>query len=559
MNIPRDPVERQQFYDNLIRECFASRQNRYTFYQACRSYYLFGTQDNTQAPYNKIGSTIETLCSFIYSPIGVRFSIYLGTTATEDDVHFAQPLAREITDQWRISKTHLLFSLGLRWSLAFGVMIAKVMWNGRNVRSYLVEPHQFGVHREDIIDLHDQEAFCMAYTISRTQLESTLAGNPRLPEIMRRVGRGGDEVASRPYTDGLNRLILAGPIAGIPNSVAIGTGGGIISGGLAGNGGVMYDYAPRVDTELVDMCELYVFDDEDNDYRCVTLAAPGIVIYDRPQRNVGFIRGKPAFEVIRPEINLYDYFWGDSFVARLAGLQESYTKRWFAVQRLLDKQVDPPKSVRFGMAMADEKLRALNTPGGIVGLPPQAQVDDHLPTIPDDVFKELSKIEAMFDDVAGIGHVLQGKGEAGVRSRGQADLLARLGSARPKERAAVAEESAQGLAGLMLRNVQEHSDQRFIAEMPGGKRLPFTAEQFTKDYEVHVDAHSSSPIFVEDRKQDALQLREAGAIDRETFLEMMDPPNLQHLKSRLKVMEAKEAQAQQQKQALEMATGKAQK
>ena len=53
----------------------------------------------------------------------------------------------------------------------------------------------------------------------------------------------------------------------------------------------------------------------------------------------------------------------------------------------------------------------------------------------------------------------------------------------------------------MLRLVQDHSDQRFQTQLEG-KELTFIAEQFTRDYEVKVDAHSSSPIFVEDRKHD---------------------------------------------------------
>ena len=58
---------------------------------------------------------------------------------------------------------------------------------------------------------------------------------------------------------------------------------------------------------------------------------------------------------------------------------------------------------------------------------PQGKVDIHAPTLPEDMFAEISQIDSMFDDQAGLGHVLQGKGEAGVRSKGQADLMARLG------------------------------------------------------------------------------------------------------------------------------------
>jgi len=128
-----------------------------------------------------------------------------------------------------------------------------------------------------------------------------------------------------------------------------------------------------------------------------------------------------------------------------------------------------------------------------------------------------------------------------------------LGSSRPKERAVAVEESAEEAAGQILHLVQDHSEQRFVAAIQtpdGSNELPFTAEQFTKDYEVKVDAHSSSPIFVEDRKHDAVTMLEAKAIDRETFLDMMDPPNLQDLKERLKRLE--KAEAEDRKMELQM-------
>ena len=180
---------------------------------------------------------------------------------------------------------------------------------------------------------------------------------------------------------------------------------------------------------------------------------------------------------------------------------------------------------------------------------PTAKVTEHKTEIPAQIWADLKELDAMFDDQAGLGSVLQGKGEPGVRSRGQADMMARLGSSRPKERAVAIEESAETLAGRMLRLKQDHSEQRFQVQLEG-KELTFTAEQFTKDYEVKVDGHSSSPIFVEDRKHDAITLREAKAIDRETLLDMFDPPNLQDLKERLKKIEKAELEAHQQENVL---------
>jgi hypothetical protein len=291
------------------------------------------------------------------------------------------------------------------------------------------------------------------------------------------------------------------------------------------------------------MCDLYVWDDEENDYQVVTRASPDVIIYDRPSHWMGHVKGIAPFIPIRPEFNLYDYFWGDAFVARLTWLQDWRTERTYQIRNLLTKQFDPPMTMTGGVGISEEKFLAYGSAGGRMSMSmPTAKVDVHEPKLPADTFAELAQIDSMFEDRAGLGHVLQGKGEAGVRSRGQADLMARLGSSRPKERAIAAEESAEDAAGNILRLVQDHSDQRFQCAIPGQQEpLTFIAEQFTRDYEVKVDGHSSSPIFIEDRKHDAITLLEAKAIDRETLLDMFDPPNLQDLKERLKVLQQQEA------------------
>ena len=547
MIIPSDPILKNLLYEELVKQCTASRQERFTFHQTLRNYYLFGSRDATGAPYNKIGSTVDTLNSFIYSPDGLRFSLHLGTEASKDEIFKSVPLAQEVTEQWRTSRTHVLFGTGLRWSCVFGCMMMKILWNRDGVRSYLVEPHQFGVLREDILDLPDQEAFTHHYTMTRSALEYSLEGNPRKAPIMTRVGNSTTE-GFPPLASGLSRLLIGSPVGGVSGSFAIPGMTSGVAGGLSGSGrGPIYDYSPKNEVPLIDMCDLYVWNDEAADYQVVTRAAPDIIIYDRLSAWMGHVKGVPPFVKIRPDFNLYDYFWGFSFVARLTWLQDWRTDRLSQIHVLLNKQTNPPKSITGGVGITAEKLLALNTPGGEVSFPtPNAKVTMHIPEIPNDVFAEVDKIDAMFDDEAGLGHVLQGKGEAGVRSRGQADLMARLGSARPKERAIAAEESAEEAAGLILRLVQDHSDQRFQVPLEDGHELTFIAEQFTRDYEVKVDAHSSSPIFVEDRKHDATTLLEAHAIDRETYLDMYDPPNLQDLKERLKKIEIAEQKARQE-------------
>lgn len=544
MKIPGDTIERATLCQDLVRQCTATRIQRFNLYNTLRNYYLFGSPDNRGSPYNKVASTIETLASFIYAPDSTKFSLKLGTLATDDDVHKSVPLAHELTEQWRLSKAHILLDLGLRWSLTFGCMMMKVQWLKKHVRCYLVEPHQFGVLREDIMDLRDQEAFTHHYTMTKTQLMSQMEGHPKKKEVESKAGQGaGDNQIPGHFGEGLSRLLIGGPITGISGSLASGTGMTSVEGGVGSAGrGPAYDWTPKVDAELIDMCDLYVWDDQIEEYRLITQCSPGVTIYDRPASDVSHIKGEPPFGVIRPGYTNYDYFWGEAFVSKLSWLQDWRTRRILEVNKLLSRQADPPVMFSGMGGISEEKASAFRAAGGLLSTAvPNAKAEFMPPTLPPDIFTEINQIDRWFEDQAGLGHILQGQGEAGVRSKGQADLMARLGSSRPKDRATAVEESAESIARLILLSVQDHSDQRFQITV-GGKPLTFTAEEFTKDYEVKVDGHSSSPIFMEDIKHTAITLFEARAIDRTTLLEMFDPPNLQELKSRLQRIEAQEQQ-----------------
>ena len=91
------------------------------------------------------------------------------------------------------------------------------------------------------------------------------------------------------------------------------------------------------------------------------------------------------------------------------------------------------------------------------------------------------------------------------------------------------------VATLYLKAMQVYDPTKFVDT----EGQPFIPEQFTKDYVVKVDAHSNSPIFTEDTKQLAFNLFKAGAIDKESLLDLLEPPMKQLLKDKLKQAEAK--------------------
>lgn len=542
MKIPADPLQRQQLYEDLIRKCTFSRSDREAAYRACRSYYLFGCAEGLRVAYNKIQPTVELLRSFIYSAETTRFTMHLGATLTNAErtaeLQKGRRLAEEVNEQWHESDTDLIVADAVTWSLVNGCTIVKQLWKGGS-QPYLVDPENFGVYREDIASLERQEAVVECYTISKAELERQLdeIDHPRRSEIIATVSaNAAPQGTEGGFPEGVQRLVISQTT---PNMI----GAANASPGM----GDAYQYRPMVDAELVGMFELYVWDDDLQDYRIVTIAEGGVIIFDR--KNFGIPKMLPYTKYCPKPLPFY--FWGQSFVASLMMLQDWRTERMEQIKKLLSMAVKPPKSAIGIPGITDEKMAALFRAGGSFSSPtPGGDIKEFAPKVPENVFAEIQQIDAMFEDMAGVSHVMQGKGESGVRAKGHADLLARLSSARPKQMALVIEDALERQATMSLRLLQQHSDQEFQTEAEPA--LTFIARQFTNDFVVKVDAHSSSAIFVEDKKADAEVLLKAGAIDRTTFLEMFDPPGVQELKARLKVREAQEQKAAEQKMQLEM-------
>ena len=533
MRIPTEPLDREYFYLDLIQKCLVSREDRNPDYASLRSWYLFGNgPDDSPALYNKIFPHIDQLTSFLYSAETTRFSIDLGAAVPQEEHNKIPALTRALNDEWLSSNADQVFSTAVTWSLCFNTTFVKLVIN-KGIHPYMVEPSTIGVLREDTPFLDRQEAFVQTYYITKSELYNRLYSHPNRESIVKRVSSTQHERTE--IANGIERIILSQSNPTLYGNVNL---------DLAG----LNRYKAVVSEDTVEMTELWVWNDETNDYQVVTKADPDVIIYDRPGETV-FLKGECPFVQVCPN-PLYDYFWGMSEVQRLIFLQQLRNKRMAEILDLLSKQVSPPTALIGFTGIMDEKNFALNRAGGLLSTDmPSAKVEKLAPQIPPDLFREIGEIDLMFEEASGIVSVLQGRGEQGVRSSGHASQLARLGSSRAKKRALIIEDSLEKLATLYLKCMQAYNNTHF-KDING---LPFIAEQFTGDFVVKVDAHSNSPIFTEDQRTLAFNLFKAGVIDKESLLDMLDPPMKQLLKDRLKKMEEKQqqqqqAQAQQQQQ-----------
>jgi len=523
MRIPTEHAARESFYLDIIEKCEVSKAERKADYSSLRAWYLFGAgPEESPAIYNKIYPHLDQLTSFLYSAETTRFSINIGASVPNQEHKKIPTLTQALNDEWLNSNADQVFSNAMTWSLTYSSTFIKLIYNN-GIHPYMVEPAAMGVLREDTQYLDRQEAITQTYYITRSELMARLYSHPKRTQILDRITASYNPLPTE-VPEGVDRIVMSQTNPTIYGTVNLDLYG--------------YNrYKARVAEDTVEMRELWVWNDEISDYQVVTIATPDVVIYDRPGESV-FLKGELPFVQICPSPQ-YDYFWGQSEVQRLIYLQQMRNRRMTEILDLLSKQVAPPTALMGFSGILDEKNFALNRAGGLLSTDmPNAKVEKLAPNIPQDLYGSIREIDQMFEEASGIVSVLQGRGESGVRSAGHASQLARLGSSRAKKRALVIEDSLEKVATLYLKLMQVYDNTHYTT----AEDMKFVAEQFTKDFIVKVDAHSNSPIFTEDLRQLAFNLFKAQAIDKESLLDLLEPPMKQELKDRLKRMEAKQAQ-----------------
>ena len=529
MRIPSNELIREQFFRDLIEKCMVSLQERKGDYSSLRSWFLFGSgPEESPTIFNKIYPHIDQLTSFLYSAETTRFSINVGASVPDQEQIKVPRLTLALNDEWLNSNADQVFSSALTWALVFNSTFIKLVYN-KGIHPYMVEPASIGVLREDTPYTDRQEALVHTYYITKSELYARLYSHPKREQIVKRISTSV-HTKTEDLPEGVDRIIMSQSNPTIYGNVNLDLFG-------------MNRYKARVAEETVKMHELWVWNDETEDYQVITMADPDVFIYDRPGKEI-FLKGELPFVQICPNPQ-FDYYWGQSEVQRLVFLQQLRNNRMTEILDLLAKQVAPPTALTGFTGILDEKNFALNRAGGLLATDmPNAKAERLAPEMPSSLFEVIHECDAMFSEVSGISSILQGKGEAGVRSSGHASQLARLGSSRAKKRALIVEDSLEKVATLYLKLMQTYDKTHFTDE-EGNKFIP---EQFTRDYVVKVDAHSNSPIFTEDLRQLAFNLFKAQAIDKESLLDLLEPPMKQLLKDRLRKKEQMAANQPQQAQ-----------
>src|SRR6266446_801035 len=545
---------------NVINRCETSRNNRQERNRWLRLWYVRGTDlAGPPARYNMIKKTMRLASSYLYAPESTRFSLILPADTRDRYLSETEVGRDQLMQQWRNSGADVAMKSNVEWSTVYGTTLAKLIpeHGGRSKLAY-VDPGSFGVTREDIAGLDEQEAFCHWYMMSLPEIDRLTKNLKNHDDIMLTASQmampGASTDSSAAYPQMVNQII----VSSLNNQVATAN----VEMGTLG------DDRPEVDEPTVEMVDVWEKTEYEWKYEegrregetikfidwKVTTCMGSHQIIERRNPDIPWLPDGWESEI--PFVSLSptpypDYFWGASDVADLVALQVWRENRMVDIDKAIALNLNPPIFFS-GMPLSDEKMKAMRSPGGNIASPqPQAKMDPLVINFPPEAWQGLKEIDNMFNEMAGVPEILQGAAQQNVRAGGQVTAMANIAVGRLRAKSLIVEDVLEILATRMFHLMQRNDPTEYTKE--DGEA--FYLSQIPPDVVVSVSAHSASPVYQEDMINNAQLLLKAGAIDMPTFVELVNPPMVEALRTKSKKLA--EAKAKQQDKIMAIQEAKA--
>lgn len=539
MKLPGDTQRLTNWARELIDQCMVSREARRLQSRQWRQLYYSGSLNGGTSKFNKCFSHVDKLSSYIFSPADVRFSLEFEGDSLPAWNEKTTTGARYMNRKFNRTGCGSTFAAANEIGLIEGAGIVKLTWGpGGRLAPWTIRPSFFGVFREDIEDLDRQEAFVHSFYITPDGFRRMITRHPDRADLMLQVAMmGAPQTAADLTGDSYFHEMVTSSLGQISYSTATSTPGfGAVS--LAAPGMPML--AQDVASDLIRIDDLWVWDDDREDWTTIRVADPGILIEGKYQRrNLSDIpKQHPFVKVCSNPVP--GYFWGRSELSVLFEPQNQINRLTDNIATIFNLRAKPPRAFSGFQSITEEKARALLSPGGqITEAAIGAKVDNLAPEMPPEALTYLDKLEDIFNDVAGFTNILSGQGEPGVRAGVHAGVLLRTSTPRLRDRALMAERQCSEFGNKVLGMLQAKDASVLIA----ADNSEFTLAQLPDDAACTVDSHTSSPAFVDDNRQLAYSLAKAGAINGETLIQMLHPPGEDILVARLRAQQAAEAKA----------------
>lgn len=558
-----DPDEKQRLME-LVRRAAVSRDMRRQRCAILKQWYKMGSEEGGRATYNKLHAHLKRVRSFLFAPGTVRFGVYLPPAVRELWLSAASVARDEFRQTWDDANADSTVKLALEWSLVYGCVPMKLQADPHTgFRLGYIQPWDFGVTREDVSDLDEQDVFAHWYTLSVPQVERWVHGEKLEADYLGLVREHANPKRNASTT---NRLVVSSVTGTFPS--------GTVSGGFPSGPNLdeMQDAVviePTVD--IVDVWERRMFRRKEKgagvkgeifeDFLVTTI----LVDANEPmgqRRNTDLQWTRTGLNTTLPSETPFvmlvpnpdpDYFWGSSELDNLTALQRWLEEQRSSIKSIVERQVEPPTFFS-GVTDFEEAGRAMRTTGGSYGTAePNSKMQDLMPTLAPEILAVFKMTQEMFSDTSNLPSSIAEPGQmsGGVRSAGHFGMAAGIGAGSLREMALTVEQSLSTVATKAFHILQRHSTDAYTR--PDGPK--FLLSQIPSAIRLLVNSHSSAPIFNEQTQAKAVLLQKAGAIDAEDLVELIDPPNREEYKAKAKKLS--QAKAEQTKEAMRIIEEKA--
>jgi hypothetical protein len=575
---------------DLFQKCSSSKVDRIERGTFFRNLYLTGDPNGDPQIYPEVFAFMDTLGSFLYSPVELRFLIDCYGASNPLERAKMRAATSEFHKQFRRSNTDTLIESAVLWGLVKGKTFIKNQWTTQGFKDILVQPEMMGVLEENLDSLDDQEAFCQTIYFPPEKLWRMLRTNPDRNEIMKKAQRYamkgfGDQ---NPEQDNTLRQIVVGGLQ--PYQIA-GQGNNNARGAVRWLEGPRPQFSADVAADLIALHEIWVWDDEradepnglDGEYTTLQFIGEDLIISGEfTHRNLFADQFDPANKEKKLKPTVYNplsghhpfneicpnpldgYFWGRSELCNVALLQKAINSRINGIGTMLRRQEDPPKFFSGIAGIKQSAYSMIKKAGGyFADSNPGAKVQDMYPQLPEGIWESLHEYQAMFDRMAGFTATMAGRGDKGVRSKEHSDALTRNASPRFKDRALLVERQIDAIGSKKLDMLKAHcadpitawvsknaagiegevqsSDYQEDPPVPGQVGVDFTFYDLQDNCKVTVDSHSGSPAFSEEAKTLMFDLLKVGATDQEELLEHLNPSGKDRMIESLQIKRAAQA------------------
>ncbi len=535
LKIPQSRDKLVTLVEGLLDECYVSLERRREQYRYYRSFFNTGSADGSGSKHNKCYSHIDTLSSLLFSASDLRFDVTFDGAEVGESAEMGEAVARVLTKEYYRNRMGLIFGQGVDEALVTGCCFVKKVWSFDGPRSFLIRPQFMGVLREDLGSLDDQDAFVHSFYVTPKGLYRLLAGHSDRDEIMQKV----TDQASKPSQTDISDDYFHEMVRGGLQPIGLGA--------ATNQRGTVNPYAnpapllaPDVAATLIRIDDLWIMDDEREDWTTIRYVKPGIVLEGTMRhRNLSDIPKEQPFIKVCPN-EIPGYMWGMSELATVTGLQTLITARINDMDNIIRRQANPSRAfIGFSTITPERAAALLSLNGYMTDDAPNGKIQDLATQMPPNMMEFLAYLDQCFDEQAGITKMMSGQGEPGVRSGTHAGTLLRTSTPRLRDRAMLVENQCATDGDMTLHMLQAKNATVFKT----AKGEEFILKQVPPDATVTVDSHSSSPAFSGDIATIAFALRRTGAIDDADLLKMLPGlPRASELELKAKQRAAEQAQ-----------------